>query len=203
MEKHLTETLKQVADFYDARKVGHTGPLGFRRSTDLENLCLCAERLLEEGIIRPGKTRFLDLGCADGRVNVFFSYLSAASVGVELDEWTLEEYGPLRAELETHLRNRNLPAPPDNVRLFHGDSTDDEVHRGIYRDTGIPLGDFDVFYTYLIMHEEFGRMISRKAKQGAVFMVYGLEKILPSLPGLRLLGRLSPMQGILALYRKT
>lgn len=203
MEERLAVTLREVADFYDRRKVGDSGPLGFRRSSDLATLLRCADRLLEEGILEPGRTRFLDLGCADGRVNVFFSYLVRTSIGVELDEWTLEEYGPLRAELGRHLTDRLLPPPPDNIRLIHGDSTDEEVHQGILLDTGILLGEFDVFYTYLVMHEEFARMIARQARKGAVFMVYGLEKILPSHPGLRLLDRLSPMEGVLALYRKT
>ena len=45
----------------------------------------------------------LDLGCGDGRVNVWMSYLAQVSIGVELDEWTLEEHtglsGALKAEL--------------------------------------------------------------------------------------------------------
>jgi hypothetical protein len=42
----------------------------------------------------------------------------------------------------------------------------------------------------------------RKAKPGALFMVYGLEKIIPRLPGLRLLTPERPLEGIIALYRK-
>jgi len=29
---------------------------------------------MEEAALEPDKTCFLDLGCGDGRVNVFFSY---------------------------------------------------------------------------------------------------------------------------------
>jgi SAM-dependent methyltransferase len=202
MEQRLEETLHRVAEFYDGKKVGDVGPLGFRRSTDLKILRKCADRLLDVGIIRPGETRFLDLGCADGRVNVFFSYLVKTSVGIELDEWTLDEYGPLRSDLERRLRALGLPLPPDNIHVFHGDSEDERTHCRVFRETGIPFGAFDLFYTYLVMHEEFARRIVRHGKSGAVFMVYGLQNIIPSYDGLRLLDRLSPMEGIMALYRK-
>jgi hypothetical protein len=59
----------------------------------------CTERLIGEKIINPGQSAFLDLGCADGRVNLFLGGLTRLSVGIELDEWTLDEYEPLRTEL--------------------------------------------------------------------------------------------------------
>jgi hypothetical protein len=151
----------------------------------------------------PERSTFLDLGCADGRVNVFLSYLMKASVGVELDSWTLEEYGPLKAELERDLEAEGLPVPPENIHLFHGDSTSPAVQERIRRDTGIPLEAFDLFYTYLVMHEEFAALVREHARPGAVFMVYGLDKIIPSYPGLELMDSLSPLEGILALYRNT
>ena len=43
--------------------------------------------------------------------------------------------------------------------------------------------------------------IARKAKPGAVFMVYGMEKILPRLEGMELIGP-GPLEGVLALYQK-
>ena len=52
MDKRLMETLRHVAEFYDARKVGDVGPLGFRRSTDLMTLYNCLDRLVSEGIVR-------------------------------------------------------------------------------------------------------------------------------------------------------
>ena len=52
------------------------------------------------------------------------------------------------------------------------------------------------------MHEEFADLIRAKAKRGAIFMVYGLEKVLPRYPGFQLLGHLSPLEGIIALCRK-
>jgi len=99
----LMPTLTRIARFYDRRKVGDVGPLGFRRSTDLGVLTTCADRLIAEGIIVPGETRFLDLGCADGRVNVLLSYLVRISVGIEVDaegnvaNWGCKEDG-LRGE---------------------------------------------------------------------------------------------------------
>jgi len=202
MNNIIKRTLDRVARFYDDRKVGDVGPLGFRRSTDLMKLLACLERLLEEKIIEPDKTRFLDLGCADGRVNVFLSYLVKSSIGIELDEWTLDEYEPLRFQLDEKLHNEGLSSPHENISLFHGDSTDKTVHETVARETGIGFEDFDLFYTYLIMHEEFAKLIADKARTGSVFMVYGLNKILPRYEGLQHLDRFSPMEGVLALYQK-
>ena len=198
----MKKSLSKVAEFYDRRKVGAVGPLGFRRSTDLMTLLACVDLLIGEEIIKPDKTAFLDLGCADGRVNLFFSYLVRVSVGIELDEWTLEEYDPLRSELENTLEKEGFLSPPSNIFLFHGDSTDKTLHDTITREAGIGIESFDLFYTYLIMHEEFAEMLAEKAKGGSIFMVYGLNKILPKYPGFRLLQNLSPMEGILALYQK-
>ena len=202
MDQRLKKSLSKVAEFYDERKVGAVGPLGFRRSTDLITLLACADRLIGEGIIKPDETAFLDMGCADGRVYLFFSYLVSLSVGIELEEWTLEEYDPLRGELENTLEKARLLSPPANIFLFHGDSTDKTLHDTITRATGVGIESFDLFYTYLIMHEEFAEMLSEKAKRGSIFMVYGLNRILPKYPGFRLLQNLSPMEGILALYQK-
>ncbi|MCF8127058.1 MAG: hypothetical protein K9N10_00970 [Deltaproteobacteria bacterium] len=191
-----------MADFFDARQVGDVGPLGFRRSTNLGTLLACAERLIAKNIIRPGRSAFLDLGCADGRVNLFFSYLARFSVGVELDDWTLDEYDPLRKELLETLKTSEMVLPKENVHLFHGDAMDEAVHDRIVQETSMEIADFDLFYTYLIMHEEFATMLSEKAKKGAVYMVYGLHKILPRYEGFRLMKELSPMEGVLALYEK-
>ena len=62
MDQRLKKSLSKVAEFYDQRKVGAVGPLGFRRSTDLLTLLACADRLIGEGIIKPDETAFLDLG---------------------------------------------------------------------------------------------------------------------------------------------
>jgi len=196
------ETLFRVAQFYDRKKVGDSGALGFRRSSDLMRLTACLESMVDENILLPGSSSFLDLGCADGRVNVLLSYLVRNSVGIEIDEWTLDEYLLLKRDLESILRREHLPLPPENIHLYHGDSMDGFLHQKIRSETGIALEDFDLFYTYLTMQEEFAELISKKAKQGAVFMVYGLNDILPRFPGLRLLSE-KPLEGIVALYRKT
>jgi len=202
MDNVLKDTLQYIADFYDRRKVGDTGPLGFRRSTDMMRLMACLVPLLEQKIIIPGKTRFLDLGCADARVNVFLSYLVKTSVGVELDEWTLEEHESLSGKLYPGLEERGLMLPPENIFLYNGDSTSPVIHEKIFTDTGLRLRDFDVFYTYLVMYQEFSRLILKEGKQGAIFMVYGLNRIMPALKGFRLLDSISPVQGILAVYQK-
>ena len=204
--EHIDEGVKKalhgVARFYDLRKVGDVGPLGFRRSTDMDILLACTDLLLEEKILIPSRTRFMDLGCADGRVNVFFSYLVQTSAGIELDEWTLDEYAPLKSQLEGSLEKNGLRLPPDNIYLFNGDATERDTHEKIATRTGLPFEEFDLFYTYLVMHEEFASLIRKKAKSGSVFMVYGLDNIMPRYKGFRLLDHLSPMQGILALYQK-
>jgi hypothetical protein len=198
----IRSTLTHVARFYDSRKVGDVGPLGFRRSTDLATLLTCLDRLVQGGVVEPQKTRFLDLGCADGRVNVFLSYVVRISVGIELDQWTYEEYAPLRSRLETDLGREGLRLPPENIFLFHGDATHEGVHNAIGRQTGVGFEDFDLFYTYLVMHEEFAGLIRERGKAGARFMVYGLDKILPRYRGFRLMDGISPMERILAVYEK-
>ena len=202
MDGATEKSLKRIAEFFDARQVGDVGPLGFRRSTNLTTLLACAERLIKERIINPGRSAFLDLGCADGRVNLLFSGLARLSVGIELDEWTLDEYEPLRTELMETLKKEEMALSHENVHLFHGDATDETVHDRIARETGSDLADFDLFYTYLIMHDEFASMLAKKAKRGAVYMVYGLQKILPRYSGFRLMEELSPMEGVLALYER-
>ena len=201
MDSKVEQALQTVAEFYDARKVGDVGPLGFRRSSDLSTLLSCAKELKRIGLLKPDSI-FLDMGCADGRVNVLMSYFVRASVGIEVDEWTLEEYAQLRKELDQVLQSRNLPLPPQNIYLFHGDACDDRTHKKIEEIVGAGLGDFDFFYTYLVMHEEFSRFVSEKAKRGAIFMCYGINRVVPQYEGLRLLNSISPLMGILALYTK-
>ena len=201
ISSELTHTLRRVARFYDQRKVGDVGALGFRRSSDLGRLLTCIERMLEARYLVPDESLFLDMGCADGRVNVLLSYLLKSSIGVELDEWTLDDYTPLLRQLEIRLEAEHLPLPPENIRLFHGDVMDSAVQQTIKQETGIGIGDFDLFYTYLTMQEEFAGLIARRAKRGAIFMVYGLEKILPRWDGMTLMTE-QPLEGILALYQK-
>ena len=201
-EKILDQTLLQVVEFYDRRKVGDVGHLGFRRSSDLSKVLSCLKTMIGQGLFVPADAHFLDMGCADGRVNVLMSYLAKTSVGIELDEWTLDDYGPLRKELDALLTEKGLLLPPKDIFLYHGDSMDESLHDRVHHETGVPFDQFDLFYTYLTMQEEFAELIARKAKPGAFFMVYGLEKIIPRFTGLRLLTSARPMEGIIALYQK-
>lgn len=183
------EALREVVRFYDSRKVGERGPLGFRKSTRLEVLWIGLERLMEEGLLQPGRSRFLDLGCADGRVNVFFSYLVRCSVGIELDNWTLEEYGPLRAELDKRLLMKGLPLPPGNIVLFSGDAQAEETYERLRRSTGCSFEAFDLFYSFQPLQAELAELIRRRARPGAVWLAYGLGEILPRFPGFVVLNR--------------
>jgi hypothetical protein len=198
----IWKALQEVARFYDRRRVGTVGALGFRRSTDLGKLLPCLDWLMEQRLLIPGRSTFLDLGCADGRVNVFLSYLVRLSVGIELDDWTLEEYKPLKGELDSALSEAGLPLPPKNIFLHHGDSTDPALHEAVRLRTGTGFGQFDLFYTYLTMQEEFAGMIAERARSGAAFVVYGLGRILPRFKGLRLLTPRGALEGVLAIYRK-
>ena len=202
MDRDIEKSLLRAARFYDGKKVGDTGPLGFRRSTDLMKLKECIDRLLEENILVPGKSLFLDMGCGDGRVNVLFSYLARKSIGIEIDECTLEEYIPLKKKLLTVLRADGLMPPPENIFLFQGDSRDAGLYQSIQRQTSVGFEDFDLFYTYLTLQDEFAEFIAQRAKAGAVFMVYGLDKIIPRHRDLMLLTPDEPLNGILALYQK-
>ncbi len=202
MDEGVRKTLKKVAQFYDERKAGHMGPLGFRRSSDLTKLFSCMEPLLAAKIIAPHESMFMDLGCADGRVNIFLSYIVKISIGVELYGEILQEYGLRKDALEAFLKKERLLLPPGNVHVFQGDSTDEDLLSVVEAKTGARIEDFDLFYTYLMMHEEFAELIAEKGKHGAIFMVYGLHKILPAYRGFRHLDEISPVEGILALYRK-
>ncbi len=203
MDEKLFLALRQVAAFYDRKKIGATGGLGFRKSTDLSRLLAAMEFMIEDGLFYPGRVRFLDLGCADGRVNVLMSYLTEISVGVEIDDWSLEEYRPLRQELDSLLVELGLPTPKPNIFLFRGDVTDGHLWDRIEKQTAKGWQDFDLFYTYMTLLEEFADLVARKAKVGALFMVYGLEKIQPSFSGLKILYPQEPLGGVLSIYQKT
>ena len=86
LDENIKKTLLKAAHFYDRKKVGDVGFLGFRRSTDLQRLIRCIDQLIDQGMLIPERSLFLDMGCADGRVNVLLSYLVKISIGIELDE---------------------------------------------------------------------------------------------------------------------
>ncbi len=109
--------------------------------------------------------------------------------------------GRSRKQLDAVLTaSAGLLLPCQNIFLYHGDSMDESLHDRIHHETGVRFDQFDLFYTYLTMQEEFAELIVRKAKAGAVFMVYGLEKIIPRFTGLRLLTPEKSLEGIVALY---
>ncbi len=198
----LRETLAAVADFYDGCKYGVRGNQGYRKSTDLGKMTACVMDLLARGVLDPARTLFLDLGCADGRVNVLMSYGVRRSLGIEIDPEILAEYGPRRRALRVLLQRRGLLTPPDNVKLFAGSSLDPAVHRKINEETGHGFGQVDLFYTYITLHDVFAEKIRREGKEGAFYLVYGFSRVLPRYEGLESVIRDVGGQGIAALYRK-
>jgi hypothetical protein len=198
----LENALFGICDFCDRRKVGESGPLGFRRSTDLGRLKAGLEPLIDRGILNPQRTAFLELGCADGRVNLLLSPLVRISAGIELEDWILADHRPLRAALVQDLEARGLRPFRNNVHLVLGDATDPDAHERIRKVTGLGFGDFDVFYTYLWMQREYGRMIAERAKPGAILLVYSPDRIRPRLEGLEGIPELSSEAHKLAVYRK-
>ncbi len=198
----LENTLHAVARFFDACRYGCRGNEGYRKSTDLEQMIACLEDLLDRQLIHPRSTSFLDLGCADGRVNILASYFVRASIGIELDEEILGEYPGRMTALKPLLEAQGLELPPDNIHLFAGSSLEARTHRAMHEGTGTALEEVDLFYTYITLHDLFGEMIAQKARKGALYLVYGFSRILPRYEGLELLVPDLGLQGIAALYRK-
>ena len=73
LDEDLKKTLLKVAQFYDQRKVAHKGYLGFRQSSDLARLVDGIDHLIHQSLLIHRQSLFLDMGCADGRVNVLLS----------------------------------------------------------------------------------------------------------------------------------
>lgn len=199
---HLHKTIQAVAHFYDNDKVGSEGTLGFRKSTDLQKFSACLTALAAKGILDADKTHFLDLGCADGRVNILASYFVKRSLGIEIDADFIGEYEPRKAMLLQQLTVQGLSPPPDNINLFEGDSLKDATYDRIQVETGITFKDVDLFYTYITLHDVFGTMLSEKADTGSWYLVYGFSRVLPSYPKLQLIDPDVGGQGIAALYVK-
>ncbi len=198
----LPETLAVIADFYNRCKYGVRGNQGYRKSTDLETMIACALDLRSRGLLDPDRTLFLDLGCADGRVNVLMGYFVKHSLGIEIDPEILAEYGPRRRALQDRLDQEGLLPLPGNVALFSGNSLDGSLHERIRRKTGRSFADIDLFYTYITLHDLFAEKIEREAKDGACYLVYGFSRVLPRYGGLETVVRDVGGQGFAALYRK-
>ncbi len=198
----LLRTADLIADFYDGCKFGCEGCEGYRKSTDLDKLVRCIGELESKGLLDPARTIFLDLGCADGRVNVLMSYFVKKSIGIEIDRDILAEFEPRKRALVHALRSTGLPEPPDNIFLYHGSSLDEATYDRVFSQTGVRFTDVDLFYTYITLHDLFGDKIGREAKPGALYMVYGFNKILPRYDDLDLVISDAASQAIAAVYRK-
>ena len=198
----LQQTLDVIADYYSGYKVGYEGNEGYRKSTDLQKLGRCIDELLSSGFIDPQRTTFLDLGCADGRVNLLMSYFVKRSMGIEIDAEILAEYSQRKKEMTLRLQRANLTLPPDNISLFQGNSLESATYQRINNRIGVRFADIDLFYTYITLHDLFAEKIAKQAKHGALYMVYGFNKILPRYQGLEILVPDVASQGIVALYGK-
>ena len=198
----LKQTVACIADYYNGCKVGYVGHEGYRKSTDLVKFARCIDELVRLGLIDPNRTLFLDLGCADGRVNVLMSYFVRRSVGIEIDPEILAEFIPRKKELTHRLQSENLLQPPDNTSLFNGNSLEVATYEHIENTTNIRFEEIDLFYTYITLHDLFAAKIAEEAKVKALYLVYGFSKILPRYQGLELLIPDVASQGIVALYGK-
>ena len=201
-DSRLRYTLDRIAEYYNGRKVGYVGNEGYRKSTDLVKLGRCIDELLTLGFIDSQGTTFLDLGCADGRVNLLMSYFVKRSVGIEIDPEILNEFDQRIIELTQQLRRSNLILPPNNMFIFQGDSLGSDAYKRINNSIGIRFADIDLFYTYITLHDLFAEKIAKEAKEGALYMVYGFSKILPRYQGLETIISDVASQGIVALYAK-
>jgi SAM-dependent methyltransferase len=198
----LKQTVACIADYYDGNKVGYVGHEGYRKSTDLAKFCKCIDKLVALGYIEPQHTTFLDLGCADGRVNVLMSYFVKSSVGIEIDPEILAEYRQRKKELTLELQRENLLQPPDNISLFKGNSLETATYDLIENSIGVRFERIDLFYTYITLHDLFAAKIAEEGKQKALYLVYGFNRILPRYQGLEILIPDVASQGIVALYGK-
>ena len=201
-DSRLRKTVDLIARYYDAFKVGHVGHEGYRKSTDLAKFARCIDQLVCPGLIDPNRTFFLDLGCADGRVNVLMSYFVKLSLGIEIDPEILAEYNPRKNELGQKLLISDMIQPMDNIALFQGNSLEAGVYKQIEKKLDVSFQEIDVFYTYITLHDLFAAKIAAEAKPKALYLVYGFNKILPHYQGLRLLIPDLASQGIVALYGK-
>lgn len=199
---HLSRTLALIADFYDRQKYGCEGCQGFRKSTDLLKFTSCIKELEERGFLDSERTVFADLGCADGRVNVLMSYFVKRSIGVEIDADILAEYEPRKREVASLLEQADLIAPPGNIHVFAGSSLEEKTYRRVFEATGAGFSNIDFFYTYITLHDVFAEKISAEARSGALYLVYGFNKILPRYESLEIVIPDLASQGIAALYRK-
>ncbi|SFM72798.1 hypothetical protein [Thermodesulforhabdus norvegica] len=202
MDRLTCKTLQRLAEFLDARKVGHVGNSGYRKTSDMAVLLKILERLIDKGIVVPKKTVFLDMGSGDGRVNIFMAYVCRWSLGFEIEDFIYDEYLDLKGEIASFLKMKGLKPLPDTLKVWCGDSLDERSHRKMSEETGVTLADVDIFYTYITMHDLFADFLREKARSGAYYMVYGFNGILPRYRGFELVDPDVAGQKIVTLYRK-
>jgi hypothetical protein len=196
-------TIRLAAAYFDGCKVGYTGTKGYRKSTDLSKFIACIDDLATSGIIRPDRTVFADLGCADGRVNLLMSYFVKLSLGIEIDSEILSEYAARKKELLSILEREAGIFPPENIFLFQGSSLDNRTFEEIRSKAGVAFEDIDIFYTYITLHDVFAEKIAEMGRCGAYYLVYGFNRVLPRYEALELVLPDVGSQGIAALFRKT
>lgn len=201
-DSRLQQTIATIANYYNGCKVGYVGHEGYRKSTDLVKFARCIVELVRLDLIDPKRTLFLDLGCADGRVNVLMSYFVKLSLGIEIDPEILAEYNPRKEELGHKLQRANLIQPINNITLLLGNSLEATTYEQLESTINVRFEEIDIFYTYITLHDLFGAKIAAKAKPKALYLVYGFNKILPRYQGLELLIPDLASQGIVTLYGK-
>ncbi|MEN6440822.1 MAG: class I SAM-dependent methyltransferase [Syntrophobacter sp.] len=199
----LEKTVRLISAYFDACKVGCTGTKGFRKTTDLSNLSACLTHLAALGFLNAESTRFVDLGCGDGRVNLLMSYFVKISVGIEIDGEILSEFEQRRADLLPILSREGGTLPPDNIFLFHGSSLDRRTFEEVERGTGLHIEEVDLFYTYITLHDVFAELIAQRGRPGALYLVYGFNRVLPRYESFELVVPDLGSRGIAALFRKT
>jgi hypothetical protein len=67
---------------------------------------------------------------------------------------------------------------------------------------GISFADLDLFDTTITLHEVFAARIAAEAKPGALYLVYGFNRILPRYDHLQVVIPDLGSEGSAALYRK-
>ncbi|MEM5785981.1 MAG: hypothetical protein AAGU11_01605 [Syntrophobacteraceae bacterium] len=201
-DNRLEATIRLISAYFDSCKVGCAGNSGFRKTTDLSKFSACLGELAALGIVNADKTVFADLGCGDGRVNLLAGYYMKLSIGIEIDPEILAEYGPRRADVHSIIEREGGIAPRNNIMLFQGSSLNSRTFEKVREKAGVAIGEVDLFYTYITLHDVFAELIAEHGRPGAYFLVYGFSKVLPRYDNFDLVIPDVGSQGIAALFRK-
>ncbi len=203
LEDHLfPRALSTVAEFFDGNKTGVYGNQGEFKSTDLAALGRCLSLLHRNGMLDACKTVFLDLGCGDGRVAAYMAYWVQNALGIEIDEDMIIRFQYRYQRVLELLDASDLPAPPGGIHVIQGDALSEQTYARLQEECGQGFQDVDVFYTHFTLHDLYADLIAKRAKPGAVYLVYGLNEILPEYPGLHRVFPGRAVHGILGVYQK-